>query len=341
MASKYSKLSENVKESEKQEKTRRKKTERIAQSNEDLTKMIKEQDTSQKSQHSLRLGSKKSQEEEVKKDNDAIISPTTDIVEESIYEDAIGKPTPIMNSTLKYSSILPEKILNATVVLEPLQQQRKLNETVVIDKTSNKQSNRDNDREEPSSNKVQDNMQLNEEVMRQNDALDMYNDLITDDESSPEMQKSKKQVQKQKKNLAYMSSNDNDDDDDEVPNTPVNKAKDNFKEPVALSQIAQVNKPMFKANALFSPYAKESVKKRVEAFEQAVIQSPKSVDVNAPTRITRTKTRAMAAKEAEEDAKSTDKSYTQILARKSLAKAKKIACLVEKNKKGNEEYKEV
>lgn len=45
--------------------------------------------------------------------------------------------------------------------------------------------------------------------------------------------------------------------------------------------------------------------------------------------------------EAEAEAKKKDKNYTQILARKSLAKAKKIACLVEKQKKENEEHEEV
>ncbi|XP_014478371.1 PREDICTED: trichohyalin isoform X2 [Dinoponera quadriceps] len=332
-ASKYSKLDENVKSKEPGERITRKVTEQVAHSDDDTAEKTKEEDVAQKPRRSLRSGSTKSQKEEKK--DDAIISPTTDIVEESIYEDAIGKPTPIMNSTLKYSLALPEKILNATVILEPLPQQRKLNETVVIQKAANQQSrSRGNSGERTSSKKTrQGSTQSNKK--RQNDLSNAYNELITDDESSPELKKSKKQVGKKKRLIRNFS-----DDDDEVPNTPpIKKVKEYFKQPVAPSVMQEI-KASFKPNALFSPYAKESVKKRVEAFEQAVMQSPASVDVNAPTRITRTKTRAMAAAEAEAEAKNTDKNYTQILARKSLAKAKKIACLVEKQKKDNEEFKE-
>ncbi|EFN78802.1 hypothetical protein EAI_14357 [Harpegnathos saltator] len=340
VVSKYSKLDKDMedkesrkKTTESEKKTSRKVTEYIAQSNEEVTEKVKGQSASPKSQHSSRSASKKSQEKEVKKENDAIISPITDVVEDSIYEDAIGKPTPIMNSTLKYSSVVSEKMLNATVVLEPLQQ-RKLNETVVIQKASNQWNSRENSREKTSLEKAQQsNKQSNIEAEKQEKTLDLYDELITDDESSPELKKSKKRIAKKQMKPTILSS-----DDDEIPNTPVKTKKEYFKEPTVL--ITQDTKITYKSNALFSPYAKESVKKRVEAFEQARMQSPKPVDINVPTRMTRTKTRALAAAEAEAEMKNADKNYTQILARKSLAKAKKIACLVEKQKKDNEEFKE-
>lgn len=340
--SKYSKVDEPTESNEPGGKIRRKASQQIAQFNEDVTKKAKKKEKSQRSTSSSKSGSVRSQEKKINKDdNDAIISPTTDIVEESIYEDAIGKPTPIMNSTLKYSSMVLEKMLNVTVVLEPLPQQRKLNETVVIQKVPSQQNTRENSRETRSSQRKksqQDSTQSNKEAVKQNSAFDNYNGLITDDESSPEVRKLKKQVAKNEKKHVPLISEDDDDDDDLVPVTPVKNTKHYFKESTVLSQIKET-KSAFKSNALFSPYAKESVKKRVEAFEQAGTQSPKSVDVNAATRTTRTKTRAMAAKEAETEVKSKDKNCAQIMARKSLARAKKIA--VGKNKKNNEEFKEV
>lgn len=283
-------------------------------------------------QHSSTSSSKISQEEEAKKENDDIISPTTDIIEDSVYEDAIGgKPTPIMNSTLKYNTIVPENMLNATVVIQPLQQ-KKLNETVVIQKAPKEWNSRENSRERISLRNTQ---QSNDKVMIEDNIITTYNNLITDDESSPELKKSRKRVvHKQKKQILSSS-----DEDDIIPNTPVKKQY--FKEPLNVPLVTQEVRT-HKQNALFSPYAKESVKKKVEAFEQVVNQSPKSVDVNVPTRVTRTKTRAMArAAAAEAEAKKEDKNYTQILARKSLAKAKKIACLVGKQNEENKEHKEV
>lgn len=283
-------------------------------------------------QHFPSYSSKISQEEEAKKENDDIISPTTDIIEDSVYEDAIGgKPTPIMNSTLKYNTVVPENMLNATVVIQPLQQ-KKLNETVVIQKAPKEWNSRENSRERISLRNIQ---QSNDKAMIEDNIIDTYNNLITDDESSPELKKSRKHVvHKQKKPILSSS-----DEDDIVSNTPVKKQY--FKEPSNVPLVTQEVRT-HKPNALFSPYAKESVKKKVEAFEQVVNQSPKSVDINVPTRVTRTKTRAMArAAAAEAEAKKEDKNYTQILARKSLAKAKKIACLVGKQNEENKEHKEV
>lgn len=314
--------------------------EEIARSNEtveETAKEIEERDAFSKLQRSNRSRSK-SQDEEMKKADDAIVTSVADDVDEpSMYEDAIGKTTPIMNSTVKDSFVMPEKILNATVVLEPLQQ-RKLNETIVIKKKSSSQQSNGEARRSTSSNKaLQDSIRTYKTV-----AQDTYNGLITEDESSPEVRRAKKQIAKKqnigkRQNKHVLSSSD-----DEIPPTP---EKTRLKKASGAPAVVQEMKTLYKSNALFSPYAKESVKKRVEAFEQAVMHSPKPVNVDAPVRMTRTKTRAMAAAEtrnteAETETRNTDKNVGQLLARKSLAKAKKIAYLVEKQKK-DEEFKEV
>ncbi|XP_011647920.1 inner centromere protein-like isoform X2 [Pogonomyrmex barbatus] len=280
-------------------------------------------------QRSSRSNSKDSQNREEDKVDDTIVAPNADDAEEpSMYEDAIGRPIPIMNSTLKHSLHTPGTALNATVVLERLPQQSKLNETVVIQKAINMSNSKKSKEKQSVQKELQDNTQVSQAPVQYSN----YNGLITEDESSPEVKKPKKLEKKQNnkkqvKNTLLTSS------DDEIPNTPV---KTRLRDAIAPA-IAQESKSTYKSNALFSPYAKESVKKRVEAFEQAVMYSPKPVDVDVPTRMTRTKTRAMATKETETD-KNTEKSVAQILARKSLAKAKKIS--LAKEKKDNDDFKE-
>jgi len=279
---------------------------------------------------SSRASSKSSQNKEVNKTDDVIVTSNTDDVEEpSMYEDAIGKPVPVMNSTLKHSSLMPEKVLNATVILERLPNQPKLNETVVIQKAASIRNSKRSKERESTKKTVQDNTQLYKAPTEYNDC----NGLITDDESSPEIKKPRKQLNKKQTNKKQtkriLTSSD-----DEIPNTPV---KTRLRDAIVPMVVQENNKTTYKSNALFSPYAKESVKKRVEAFEQAVMHSPKSVDVDPPTRITRTKTRAMATAEAE--TKNTEKNVAQMLARKSLAKAKKIS--LAKQKKDNDDFKEV
>lgn len=266
-------------------------------------------------QRNLRSHSKTPQDEEMNKINDEIVAPTSDTFETSVYEDAIGKPIPIMNSTLKHSLVKCDKVLNATVVLERIshEKERRLNETVVL-------KNRSNEKNNTSSKKK------SQEKRTSTKYINNYNGLITDDESSPEMKKKKQEYKKKSKRATSMSS------EDEIPNTPIQ------------TKIATVSakggKAGYKSNALFSPYAEESVRKRVKAFEQAVMNSPTNpVAVDAPTRITRTKTRAMIAAAAETEVKSAEKNVAQILARKSIAKAKRIS--LAKQKKDNEESKEV
>lgn len=296
-------------------------------------KKIKEEDNFKSVLRRSSRASPKSFQKEANKVDDTIVAPNTDDVEEpSMYEDAIGKLiVPVMNSTLKQSLILPEKALNATVVLERLPQGSKLNETVVIQKVVSTGNSKRSKESESIKKALQDNTQYKTSA-QYND----YNGLITDDESSPEVKKLKKQLgrkqvnKKQKKGMLSMSS------EDEIPNTPV---KTRLRDAI-VPAVAQESKTMYKSNALFSPYAKESVKKRVEAFEQAVLHSPKSVDLDAPTRITRTKTRAMATAGMETETKNGEKNVTQILARKSLAKAKKIS-LAKQHKKNNNDFKEV
>ncbi|KAM0732418.1 Inner centromere protein A [Formica fusca] len=319
--SKYSRIDENLMETKRS--TRRATKKKFEQIDERqpivaLTKInqiekIEKRNISQspKSIRSSRSSSKKFQKEEVNEVDD-VTSNIDDIEEPSMYEDAIGKPIPIMNSTMKSNSVLSGKILNATVVLGRLSQ-KKLNETMVIQKAPSKKNGQ-------SEESVRNNLQSNEQTIQYNN----YNELITDDESSSEKGQKKQNTKNEKKRAISTS-------EDEIPNTPM---KARIKDTTA-STAAQEARITYKSNALFSPYAKESVKKRVEAFEQAVMYSPKSVDVDIPTRITRTKTRAMAA---ETETNNAEKNVAQILARKSLAKAKKIS--LAKQKKGNEEFKE-
>jgi hypothetical protein len=325
-STKYSKLDVDLSEI----KARKKNSEQVIQSVEKIMEKPSIEDKSSKlllrSTRSTSDNLKNLQTEEIEKEkNDTIVASNIDDIEElSMYEDAIGKPTPLMNSTLKYSSVMSEKILNPVVILEQLSQHRKLNETVTIEKASNTENNKES--KEINKKALQDSTQIYKEIM-QND--DNCNGLITDDES-PAEKKSKNQPGKKETKYKKLSFSD-----DEIPNTPM---KERFRDAIA-SAITQENKNTYKSNALFSPYAKESVKKRVEAFEQAVMHSPKPVDVDVPMRMTRTKTRAMTAAETEAETRNTDKNVTQILARKSLAKAKKIS--LAKQKKDNEELKEV
>ncbi|XP_018367627.1 PREDICTED: inner centromere protein A isoform X2 [Trachymyrmex cornetzi] len=276
---------------------------------------------------SSRRSSKSSQNREVNTVNDAIMPNIDDIEEPSMYEDAVGRPVPIMNSTLKYSPFMSKKELNATVVLDRLPNQPpKLNETVVIQKAINIKNSSSLKETENTKNTLPNNTQAYKTPAQYDD----YNELITDDESSPEVIRPKKQLNRKQPNkketedMLAISS-------EETSNIPVKTLKN-----ANVSTVTQESKT-YKSNALFSPYAKESVKKRVEAFEQAVMHSPKSVDIDAPTRITRTKTRAMATAEMQAGAKTTEKNVAQILARKSLAKAKKISLAKQKN---NNEFKE-
>ncbi|KOX76379.1 Inner centromere protein A [Melipona quadrifasciata] len=268
--------------------------------------------------------------------DDTVIAPTgNDIEEPSIYEDAIGKPIPIMNSTMNLNSTLPQKIMNATVVLEPLSA-IKLNETVTINKKlpdSIKKSDEQKTTESKAEFKspklpnlksrsitiLQDKMQQLKEAMANKE----FDELFTDDQSSPEMIKpkenKKQEIKKRrmKRQIETLPSSE-----DEILNTPV---KPTLKQMNTVTGFQEV-KNIYKSNALFSPYAKESVKKRVEAFEQAG-NTPKLTVDDAPTRITRTKTRAKARAEREalEDTNMAEKAVAQKLARKSLAKAKKIS----------------
>ena len=270
--------------------------------------------------------------------DDTVIAPKNDELEEpSMYEDAIEKPTPIMNSTMNINSTpAAHKIMNVTVVLEPLSAIR-LNETVTINKNLGNSSDKDGESKaaqarpkspRESSRSLQARMQQFKEVMVNKE----FDELITEDESSPEIKRPRQTRKRQKQVVKEPLSSD-----DEVLNTP---AKPTLKEVNAVSKLQEIRNG-FKSNALFSPYAKESVKKRVEAFEQVGMNSPKAVvETDAPTRITRTKTRALAAAQAEtsETAKITEKTVAHKLARKSLARAKKIS--LAKHTKDIDESKE-
>ena len=270
--------------------------------------------------------------------DDTVIAPKNEELEEpSMYEDAIEKPMPIMNSTMNINSTLStNKMMNVTVVLEPLSA-IKLNETVTINKNLGNSLEKDGESKAPrarpgsltaSSRSLQDRMQHLKEAMVNKE----FDELITDDESSPEILKPRQTKKRQKKVVKSTSSSE-----DEVLNTP---AKPALKEMNAITKLQEIRNG-YKSNALFSPYAKESVKKRVEAFEQVGMNSPKAaVETDVPARLTRTKTRAIAAAQAEssEIAKITEKTVAHKLARKSLAKAKKIS--LAKHAKDTDESKE-
>ncbi|KAI4497187.1 hypothetical protein M0802_007671 [Mischocyttarus mexicanus] len=265
--------------------------------------------------------------------NEAPSRVTDEIDEPSMYEDALPKH-PIMNSTMKVSPNLLNKIMNVTVVLDPLPRQVVLNETVTIKKnSSNLISNESNNKQhnielniasdkknklnyyyspDTKSNKSKKENKDKIQQLKEAMANKEFDELITDDESSPELKKVRekgfKKVDNKKRKKMVSSPLTS---DDEVLNTPVRPI---MKENSVLKDI----KTAYKSNALFSPYAKDSVRKRVEAFEQVYMNSPKLNGDDAPVRMTRTKTRAMVAAEAK-------KNVAQKLARKSLAKAKKIS----------------
>ncbi|XP_017893033.1 inner centromere protein-like [Ceratina calcarata] len=275
--------------------------------------------------------------------DETVIAPRgNEMGEQSVYEDAIGKPA--LNSTMNYNSTYNlQNMVNATVVLERLSAASvvKLNETVTLNKNliaKNKEEKSSTHHKieegKPSAKKsvshsstiLQDRLHL-KQLMANKD----FDDLITEDESSPEVKKRKTSLKKRPKRVIMSMTSS----EDEVLSTPI---KPTLKEKNTVTGFQDL-KSTYKSNTLFSPYAKESVKKRIEAFEQ-VGMSPKTLNIEEPVRLTRTKTRARAAAQAEamQNANSIEKTVAQKLARKSLAKAKKIS-LVKQNK-NNDEHKE-
>ncbi|XP_066592072.1 inner centromere protein A [Prorops nasuta] len=265
--------------------------------------------------------------------NNQTLTAQSEVEESSLYEDAIAKDLPIMNSTLKQTSIVvtEKPMMNVTVVIEPLKLPHFLNETVTLNKaltrSSGKKSNGSDDK--LSSNGCSYRKSNSTSLINRNDKTfsipvvtgcnsknmqKAINDLITDDESSPELKRVKRKVNGANDRL-YTSS------DDELEFIPPKKLLKEAKQ----SPLKNV-KNLKNNNVLFSPYAKESVKKRVEAFELASMNSPTINDSDVPTRMTRTKTKALLNQNAESNnIQDSGKSIAQQLARKSLAKAKKVS----------------
>lgn len=222
----------------------------------------------------------------------------------SLYEDAVGKS----NGSLLSNSLVAtnKRILNATVVLERMPLTNQMSDTFVVQKPIARSSS------------------LRKYDAKKSDERMSTESLITDDESSPERVSPK--ILSVKKVLTKVkatpmkrwtrSSLATSEEEDEVPATP--------------KQTVLKDKANIFKTPLFSPYSKESVKKRVMAFEQ--VQQDQD---GQTTRVTRTKTRAMAAAEAADPRKSI--SAGQAAARKSLAKAKKISSA----RDAREETKEV
>ena len=281
--------------------------------------------------------------------NETIDMSNVDEIIALMDEDAMGKPVSIMNSTMNPNAIVPlKKMMSATVVIEPLSIKNKFNETVTITKKKNsfkeplssstlKESDECNTnatttivhKAPENTNNISVNYEKVNAKTKKDSNLDKFSELITDDESSPESKGYRLQKQKllnQQKRVTR--SNTSIMSEEELFQTPVKilqKDKD-------LKADTLINS--YKPLALFSPYAKDLVKKRVEAFEQ--VTSPKTNENETGGRVTRTKTRALATASFIETPPQT---VAQKLARKSLAKAKKIS--LAKQLKEHDETKEV
>ncbi|XP_057341415.1 inner centromere protein-like isoform X2 [Microplitis mediator] len=241
--------------------------------------------------------------------------------EASLYEDAISSKMLPMNSTMNPNTTMTidKKMMNVTVVIDKI-----MNETVTLSKNSLPKISGG-----PGPSVLQSKNYLQNKLSSFKSNLDNsgLDEMLTDDESSPERVTAATKTEKvltkklRKTKPTLISETDDDTDDDNVLPTPV---KTNYK----------TKDLKYKSNALFSPYAKESVKKKVEAFEQ-VTRSPTKEQTTG--RITRTKTRAMATA-ATADTVATNKppNPAAILARKSLAKAKKISIAKMKRDDDNE-----
>ena len=359
---------------------------------------MKRKHESNESKISNRPSSLKSMEPDIKKANivdETFEAPSADdTIEPSMYEDAIGKAVPIMNSTMNPVSAANvthtinqtlisnearsnnptanetrtinsnaneplARMMNVTVVLEPF---KKMNETVRVSKSSKSSSI---SRSAKNANSAADNPaeKTNERnhspfsapltapkiTLSKLQPVVEIEALITDDDSSPERKVPRNR--KMQKKCSVMKTNAVDlqkeapvskpkritrsslISEDEVDVTPGRKVLGEMN--VARNKKGSRNG--YK-NQLFSPYAKESVRKRVEAFEQAVLASP-VLEPESGMRLTRTKTRALAAAENGEQNVPNAPTIAQKLARKSLLKAKQISRA--KEAKEIEESKEV
>ncbi|XP_051170098.1 inner centromere protein A-like [Leptopilina boulardi] len=323
---------------------------------------IKRKINSTNSRASKKKRSTLSDEPELKKAN--IIDETIDgscpddTIEASMYEDAIAKAVPIMNSTMRKSLIvnqthiiskksslnshtpttlqignetqtfnntLKHPTMNLTVVLDNFK--KVVNDTMTI--TENRTSNGSLQEEtivltmknKKNSSPFTIPTSIPRVALTKMKSINEQNSLITDDESSPErkLPKEKKikknNIEDKPKRITRSSLMS----DDEVDLTPGRKILGEINS--EKNQESKKNK--LTKNTLFSPYAKESVKKKIEAFEQAGLLNP-TVEIESGMRLTRTKTRALAAANDNDQSTSTT-SITQKLARKSLAKAKQIS----------------
>lgn len=295
-----------------------------------------------------------------------------DTMEPSMYEDAINKAVPIMNSTMKPTSLgnqtrvisktslnnqthvvnetrvinqadnnatltqnqIHGKMLNLTVVLENVQT---IEENGRISRAHSGKSSEIVKLETKEASPFTIPVAIPRVTLTKMKAVPESDPLITDDESSPErkLPKEKKMAKKieKKKEIEVKTKRVTRSSllsDDEVDLTPGRKVLGEMNR-----EKSQESKSKLKKNMLFSPYSKESVKKKIEAFEQHGLPNP--IEVDSGMRLTRTKTRALAAA-SDTDQSSSSSSITQKLARKSLAKAKQISRA--KDAKDSEDTKE-
>ena len=380
---------------------------------------VKRKHESSSSGKSKRPSSFQSQEPDSKKANiidETLETPSEDdTIEPSMYEDAIGKAVPIMNSTMKptssanlthivqtpaanetrnlnsaenetqnlnsaanktrnlnsianetqtikYAMSEPlERMMNVTVVLESV---RNMNETVTVSKTSKKRSNSASISNSNTNSATKKAAEVANErnysplsvplsipkiqTSKLNPVMELE-PLITDDDSSPERKLPRGKKLQKKRSVVKTKAIDSEKESVPIRQKRITRSSLMSEDEVDLTPGRKVLGDMnnekkkdlrngFKQNVLFSPYAKESVRKRVEAFEQAGLASP-IVETESGMRLTRTKTRALAA--ASENGENVPNALTiaQKLARKSLAKAKQISRT--KEAKQMEESKEV
>ncbi|XP_043475755.1 inner centromere protein A-like isoform X2 [Leptopilina heterotoma] len=327
------------------------------------------------SRGSKRTLSPRSSEPNSKKANiidETIDGPSPDdTMEPSMYEDAIGKAVPIMNSTMK-----PTSLGNQTRVISKTSlnnQTHVVNETRILNQADNNDTLTNNSSSQNQTHTKMMNLTVvleNVKPITENGRISRTRSgksnelvkeaftvpvaiprvtltkmksvpesdpLITDDESSPERKlpkekkmskkiEKKREIEVKQKRVTRSSLLS----DEEVDLTPGRKILGEINR-----EKNQESKSKLKKNMLFSPYSKESVKKKIEAFEQAGLSNP--IEVDTGMRLTRTKTRALAAA-SDTDQSSSSSSITQKLARKSLAKAKQISRA--KDAKESEDAKE-
>nr|XP_033200786.1 uncharacterized protein LOC117162907 [Bombus vancouverensis nearcticus]XP_033204731.1 uncharacterized protein LOC117165456 [Bombus vancouverensis nearcticus] len=206
---------------------------------------------------------------------DIIPSARNDIEDPPMCEDALEKFTPLMNSTIDINSTYTQKMMDATAIVEPLSP-IKSNETVVINKNLASSIGKNNEPKFTSRSPIT----LQEEVQQLNQAMRLteFEELFAEDEPSREREMSNRNMTKQ-----------------DIQN--------------------EIKENAYASNLLFDADANVPVRRRIEAFERAILKLHRK-------------------KGSLEKKQISEKAVVQKLARRSVEKAKKI--LLAKQKKETE-----